>query len=139
MKIVKGLIRRLASNKEIELNDGLEEETARVYLNNLKIVKSLEKDFDFKSFFYWQPTLFTKDILSNDENRITNEGDIFFQPPKEFYIQTYKEIKSNDLKDLSDIFDEYNNTIFLDWAHITEDGNKIIAEEIGKDVEVYLE
>lgn len=45
---------------------------------------------------------------------------------------------SDEVKDLTDIFNDKQNTIFIDWVHISEEGNSIIAKKISKDVINYL-
>src|SRR4030042_2862536 len=51
-------------SKQATSNETLEESIVAAYLNNANITKGLEDDFGFKSFFYWQPELCTKDTRS---------------------------------------------------------------------------
>ena len=126
-------------NQEIYFNEYSDEslniETAIFYLNNIKIVKSLENDYGFKSFFYWQPSLYTKKELSyNEQNKIGINDALSWD-----YKDVSEIIKlSDEVKDITGIFDNKKNTIFIDWGHISEEGNSIIAEEISDDIINYL-
>jgi len=134
-RVVNRIIKTLYGDSLInrELDDNLNAETADIYFNNIKIVKSLEKEYKFKSFFYWQPTLHTKQHLSDDEKRIELEE------RKEDYNLVLNIVKkSKKVKDLSQVFDDRNNTIFIDSVHISEEGNSIIAREMSKGILRYI-
>ena len=110
--------------------------TAEIYLNNIKIIKFLEDDFGFKSFFYWQPSIYTKQELSLDE-----ETKIDY---KEILSMDYRAVsdlinKSNDVTILTNIFDNEEKTVFIDWCHLSEEGNSVIAQKIAGDIFKYLE
>lgn len=117
------------------IDDNLSQATKDLYFGNVKIIKSLENEFGFKSFFYWQPIIYTKKYLSYDEkNKIIKDRAL-----EESYIKVLKEIKvSKEIIDLTNIFDDKNKTIFIDGYHISEEGNSIIAEKIAKDILIYL-
>lgn len=95
----------------------------------------MENEFSFKSFFYWQPIIYTKKYPSYDEkNKIIKDKAL-----EESYIKVLKEIKaSKEIIDLTNIFDNKNQTIFIDAYHISEEGNSIIAEKMAKDILIYL-
>lgn len=130
--------RRIFNNeKKVDPNidPQLINDTANIYLNNIRMIKSLEKEFNFKSFFYWQPIMYTKSVLSEDEkNKIWVAGQL-----KDLFIQTSnKVVKSRDVHDLTDVFNDNNSTIFIDWCHMAENGNEIIAKRMLKDIQNYL-
>ena len=116
-------------------NENLNLETANVYLGNLKIIKSLEEGYNFKSFFYWQPTIYTKKELSYDEENKIERNLILGDDYKDVseLIKT-----SNEIRDLTQVFNDKENTIFIDWVHISEEGNSIIAKEMSDDLTNYL-
>jgi len=37
--------------------------------------------------------------------------------------------------DISNIFDNHNKTVFIDWCHLGENGNEIVANKIGKTIQ----
>ena len=116
-------------------DEDLNMETANVYLDNIRIIKSLEENYKFKSFFYWQPTIYTKKELSYDEKNKIDHNAVLNNDYKSVsgLIKT-----SDEIKDLTEIFDDKETTIFIDWVHISEEGNSIIAEEMSEDIINYL-
>ena len=137
MKIIKRFSMIFSRPKlKIKLNKNIENETISIYLNNLRIIKTLEKEYNFKGFYYWQPTLATKIPMSNDEKNMIPKEEIF----DKLYINITKKIKnSKEVKDISDIFNNMNRTVYFDTYHLFEEGNKIVAEKIGEDVMKHLE
>ncbi len=107
------------------------------YENNVEIIKSLEGSYEFKSFFYWQPNLGTKKNLSIEE-RLLLENDYikeFSKTYKEVYFSADKILRENEnILNISDIFDEYEETIYVDDSHKLPVGNKIIAERMAEDI-----
>jgi len=57
---------------EPQLDIELAHDTAHLYLKNNQIIRAMENEFDFKSFFFWQPTIYTKQVLSPDEKNNIN-------------------------------------------------------------------
>ena len=88
-------------------------------------------------------------ILSQEKNNI-NIFNIFSNIIRSFkksegniingikIIKIGKNIKNNYYITYIIIFDDEITTIFIDWVHISEEGNSIIAKEMAKDVESYL-
>ncbi len=125
----------LFDEKQLSVNEDLEKQTASIYYNNTKIINNIGKEEGFKTFFYWQPTIYTKKTLSEDEKNKINKNTVVGN----MYIDVSEEIKnSNEIKDLSGIFNEYDETIFIDDVHISEKGNKIVADQISQDIVNYL-
>ncbi|OIO40377.1 hypothetical protein CO154_01930 [Candidatus Pacearchaeota archaeon CG_4_9_14_3_um_filter_31_7] len=135
VRIINKLIGGFKKEKIETLPESLDDETANVYLENVKLVKILAEEYDFKTFFYWQPSVYSKDNLSEDEkNKIAKD---------ETYKKLYFDVKdivdeSQDVIDISDVFDEHYESIFIDPYHTSEEGNKIIVGDIGKDIIKYL-
>ena len=79
--------------------------------------------------------LYTKKELSyNEQNKIGINDALSWD-----YKDVSEIIKlSDEVKDITGIFDNKKNTIFIDWGHISEEGNSIIAEEISDDIINYL-
>lgn len=120
--------------KKIVLKENIDGDTTSIYINDTKIIKALEKGYGFKSFFYWQPAVFTKSNLSDEEKKI-----FVYEGYADLYNNVTNKLKpEDDVRDLSGLFNNKNNTIFTDFCHVTNEGNNIIAETIGKDIVKYL-
>jgi len=107
-------------------NDTLNNDTADVYGNNIKLIKSLENDYGFKSYFFWQPSIYTKQILSYAEM-----ADILrFVAVDKDYNNVTKLINNYNVTNLAHVFNFESQTFYLDWCHISEDGNSVVAKKI---------
>ena len=110
--------------------------TIKFYEEHIRQVKALGKEYGFKTFFFWQPNLFS----SKGEKVLPYEEVIlqeYSATLKASQQQVYKIAKSNFLNReseniffLGDVFSKNNKPIFIDWSHLGPDGNKIIATKI---------
>lgn len=125
----------LSSNYIVKFSSNkLNMETSEIYLNNIRIVNSLEKEFKFKSFFYWQPILSTKDNLSDFEKGVKYDKELI-----DIYNDVAKIIDDSEkVTNLINIFDDKEETIFIDFVHVYGKGNDIIAKRISIDITKYL-
>jgi lysophospholipase L1-like esterase len=118
---------------EIEWNE-LAEEVVQVYLNSYRLVNALAQEYGFEYYFFWQPVMFvTRKPLTQDEQRMWEEG----SGPviADLYVEVYNRIElaeaNNDhLFYVADMLDNEHGQIFIDYNHITPEGNQIIAQEI---------
>jgi lysophospholipase L1-like esterase len=124
------------SYTEKELND-LSEEVVSIYNENIKMIYALAKTYDFKAIFYWQPTIFNKLSLSEYEKRQA----VSVSYLKDFTRNTnhrleHKEIHIEELDfyDISDIFMNVTEPVFIDYCHVSEYGNTILAKRMAADL-----
>jgi len=107
----------------------LAHDVVSTYAENTKFVKKLANAYDFKAWFYWQPTLYTR-VNPTDFEREYQDS---FKKGEysNHYRATTMEIRlKNFAIDLSESFDNREETIYIDFAHISELGNQIIAERM---------
>ncbi len=114
------------------------EEIVESYLHNVEIINSISNDFDFEPFFYWQPSLATKSHLSKNEKKLYDDH-------YEEYLKHYKKTsqivgkkESVPVRDLTEIFTNYEESIYYDDCHKNPIGNKLIAEKMAEDLINYL-
>jgi hypothetical protein len=108
-------------------------------MGNMAVVKALAPAFKFKCLFYWQPTIFEKNELSNHERRVYDgQRD---QDVKDFYKKVYSVMRKtenarhdNTFHDVSSIFSDVQESVYTDWFHLTERGNNRIAQTMAKDL-----
>jgi lysophospholipase L1-like esterase len=109
-----------------------------IYANNIKMVRALSEFYGFTCLFYWQPVIYLKQHLT-DYERNSIERDFNYPGMKDFYLMTYQEMASSDLKNysgfhnISEIFREITEPIFVDFNHMGEKGNRIIANRMVED------
>jgi lysophospholipase L1-like esterase len=115
--------------------DGLARDVIRGYEANIKMVQALADEYRFSCHFFWQPALVTKKHLSPTEARRANRA----EPWKDFLLTVYDGVRTSKIvsqnkhfEDISSIFDEVTTMVYLDWAHVTEEGNELIAQRISR-------
>ena len=145
-RVVSGLVRRMRPSQQQDYkqytsfgrdNSNLEAEIVEVYISNIRIVNALGKTYGFKSTFYWQPVIYTKDQLTEYERELLKGVG---EAMEGFFANTYSLVKSEETRikgnfvNLSDIFAGIEEPFFIDIFHVSEEGNEIIANRIVKDI-----
>lgn len=110
------------------------------YVNNVKLVKALSESYGFKCLFYWQPVVYQKQHLT-DYERYAIQLEYNFPGMKEFYEDTYScmhkraESLEKDVAfhDISSIFNEVREPLYIDYCHVSENGNSRIAQRMAED------
>jgi lysophospholipase L1-like esterase len=106
-------------------------EVADRYAANVKIVETLARGYGFRPLFFWQPTIFNKTELTAVE-RDEAQKYAWLEPAfRAVYerIGTSSELKADPaFHDVSRIFVDEKNLVFIDYCHTTETANARIAE-----------
>ncbi|HKQ75620.1 MAG TPA: hypothetical protein VJ810_18120 [Blastocatellia bacterium] len=131
--------------KAISDQESLAHAVVETYLNNVRLVQSLSQSYGFTPFFYWQPVIYTKQHLTEYEGRSV-EFDFHYPGMKEFYLETYAVLRQGSagldnniaFHDISSIFSDAREPIFVDFNHMGEKGNRAIARRMAKDFVDYL-
>ncbi len=116
--------------------DDLASQAAETYLNNFNVVQSLASKYDFKVFFFFEPFIkLSEKTLTIEEKKAIQTMDYSMPGFAKFMSEIYSfiESKSSGYKNmhfLNNIFDDLNEQIWIDFAHITPEGNKIISKMI---------
>jgi hypothetical protein len=110
-------------------------EVVRVYSWNVTFVRNLGQIYGFKTLFYWQPVVFTKDKLTVYEQEVANEANEFRRYYEAAAIATKTQLADVDMfHDISNVFSGDSKPYFIDTAHITGPGNEIVARRMLNDV-----
>lgn len=145
-RFTKGLLRRagiwseagVAANPtplDTPKSEALAQDVLATYRGNIEIVKALSEHYDFKCLFYWQPTLFQKVHLSEYERGQRAKMS------EQFVHRTYEAMRQSRLAerreysfhDLSLVFADVREPMYIDWAHLGESGNEMIAKRMAGD------
>ncbi len=119
------------------LPPSLANDVVDVYLENVRLVNALAREYGFRAVFFWQPSIYTKKHLSEVEQRwygrsreqvyrarfFAEEYRVF----NEAFQQKIKASKFENVFDLSELFANDAETIFFDRFHVSEAGNEKIA------------
>ena len=105
------------------------------YTVNKEIIEAAGEKMQFTSLFFWQPTPYTR------TNRNDFEESWLKDPAQRRFIEdAYAAIRRSPLEtsasfhDISNVFQGYAGTLYMDSAHVTERGNEIIARRMFQDV-----
>lgn len=119
-------------------DESLARDVIATYKANIEVVKALGEHYHFKCLFYWQPTIFQKLHLTEFEQaQRAKREDV-----KPFVLRTYELMRQSGLdeydgylfSDLSLVFADAREPVYVDWCHPGESGNMIIAKRIARDV-----
>ncbi len=116
--------------------EALASEVVEMYLRNVSLVGALAQRYSFRAIFCWQPTVFTKKQLSQQERQWYEDEAVFIGPESRASFHKVNEVFRERIRtsgidnvyDFSGVFDEVQSTVFIDTMHITEAANERIAE-----------
>jgi hypothetical protein len=113
----------------------LAREVVSVYLANLRLVRVLAREYGFQPLFFWQPVITTKARKTPDEQRWLN--DYTYDPERRrlLYDVILRQRRcrsefaaASDAFDLSALFDDWTDPVYIDLYHLSEGGNAAVAE-----------
>jgi lysophospholipase L1-like esterase len=140
-RIIKGRLVQSGLAAELKLpadKQRLARETVESYLVNKAIVEALAQKFGFQALFYWQPTIFDKRHLTAYEQGVAQTNEAHRQM-YELVNRTMSAVAArNGVTDISGIFSDSTEPHFIDDVHIGEDGNRIIAARMLRDVSQFV-
>jgi lysophospholipase L1-like esterase len=115
-----------------------------IWLENLAIVRAFARAYDFEFLFVLQPSLMVGDkLLDPSEAAILSQEKE--NAAKLQSMQVYAAMRSglrrrlaedpeglDRVRDLSDAFRNVEKALYVDYVHISGEGNRILAEQIGR-------
>jgi len=113
----------------------LARQVVATYAANVRLVRLLAASYRFRPLFFWQPVLTTKRLKSADEQFFETEftGDVAAR--RRLYGAIIEErqrhpdlVVAGDAIDLSRLFDECAEPLYIDLYHLSEAGNAAVAE-----------
>ncbi len=111
-------------------SDTLATDIAKNYVGYVQLSKSLENEYGFKVFNFMQPHIYSKKNLTEAEQGYYNDQKYYENLYKLSYETVRKDslmIKDSTFVDISDAFDNADKTVYFDFCHTGELGNKLVA------------
>jgi lysophospholipase L1-like esterase len=111
----------------------LAEDVVARYRANVEMIQNLGRAYGFRPLFFWQPTVFGKPRRTPFEAEEKEK----YAWTEAMFASVYGEIRGDlglksepDFHDLSTIFADEPDLIYIDYCHTTEDANARIAAAI---------
>jgi lysophospholipase L1-like esterase len=127
----------LAPPSDFEGMNAIEQDVVDIYLFNRRFVEVLGQHFKFRSLFYWQPVIYSKNPLTPLERNFVGS-----RSRQQFFSGTYRRIAAAapgaGVYDISGILNSERGDYFIDPWHITEAGNQIVARRMAADAQPLL-
>jgi lysophospholipase L1-like esterase len=105
------------------------------YAANLRLIRLLAREYGFRPIFFWQPALLTKRALTADEQRWEQDYTKDPQARRRLYaaiLNARRDCRdiagAADTVDLSALFDDWGEPVYIDLYHLSEPGNAAVAE-----------
>ena len=144
VKFIRGLIQPEMKPLPYSGSDiqKLASETIEVYLKNITTINLWAKEYGFKAIYYWQPTIFSKTELSDFEKLEAEKFSFIMdmvQASNHYAgnIQINQELTA--FYNISDIFRNESKPVFIDYCHVSEYGNSVIAKRMVADISKFIE
>jgi hypothetical protein len=107
------------------------------YVGNVRLVRLLGREYGFQPIFFWQPMITTKKSKTEDEQRWLNDYTNDPERRRLLYEAILGERRRNpdlvdaaDAVDLSALFDDWTDPVYIDLYHLSETGNAAVATAI---------
>jgi hypothetical protein len=113
----------------------LAREVIGAYLANVGLVRLLAGEYGFQPIFFWQPVITTKKFKTADERRwvddYTNDPErrrLLYEAIIDERRRRPELVEAADIIDLSALFDDWTQPVYIDLYHLSEAGNAAVAE-----------
>jgi lysophospholipase L1-like esterase len=110
--------------------DRLAQEVVSGYAANLKLIEALGKAYGFRPAFAWQPVIFSKSKLTPFEQEESQKyvwAESLFRRVRVAIGRSTELVSAPNFFDLTDVFEDTDSLVFLDFCHTTEEANATIA------------
>jgi lysophospholipase L1-like esterase len=104
------------------------------YFRNFNFVSALAEQYGFQYAFFWQPMLFAgHKRLTEEEATLRRFYSSRLEGTDVQYRLMADRLRSGappHFRDISDVFDDVRDTIYIDFVHVDPDGNRLIAQRM---------
>lgn len=115
------------SDEELQL---LAEDIAEDYLKSMNLLDHLAQAYGFEYICFWQPVIYTENKLTDEEAEYTRVTD---RALASLYRMTTDALVAKlppRLFNITDALSDRLTTYYIDWIHISEEGNEVVATRI---------
>ncbi len=109
----------------------------QLYRGNIRIVEALSREYGFRYAAYWQPVVFSRKNPSPYEQQQSDK----LRDVRPLFLDVYHRIAQDSVllanpsfHNISDLFDAISAPVYLDFCHISEYGNSVVAARMVADI-----
>ena len=106
-----------------------------VYAANVRMIRLLARAYGFEALFFWQPVLASKKVKSKDEQKWERTAARDIAQRRRLVAAAHDAFRrhpdlkdASDVLDLSSLFDDEAEPVYLDFSHLSETANDTVAE-----------
>jgi len=114
--------------------DEIARQSISVYMENVRFVQALAKEYGFRAAFFWQPTISVSHKQLTPVEQTARDAARLHSPGLEAANQAgyalFQKDCSAPLYCIVDAFDQAEGTIYFDDAHVDAEGNRLIAKKM---------
>ena len=126
--------RSQVSNAQQLSAETMAEATVRCYLENVQLVQALGREYRFQPFFFWEPTLTTGNKQLTPEEQADLAASRLRTPGlDEANRAAYALLKTQahpPIFPIADALDSATDTLYFDEAHVSAEGNQLVADRM---------
>jgi lysophospholipase L1-like esterase len=129
------------ASAQTTMRPGLAGAVVAEYAHTVRVVESLAAAYRFRPLFYWQPLVWDKRRLTPYEGAEADRDAAFGR----FWRQVASEVAASselsnvpDFHNLERLFADRSEPLFIDFSHVSEQGNALVAERMAADVRAAL-
>ena len=101
------------------------------YKKSANFLDNLSKLYGFKYLLFWQPIIYTEKNITEEEQTIDRRSKD--KIAKKLYQDINHMLERENIKNfynISDVLRERNETFYIDFAHLSEQGNRVVTNKI---------
>jgi hypothetical protein len=129
----------LNSSSRLGTDEEAKEDLRISYLRNLDVVAALSKQYGFQYAFFCQPTIYSgqKHLSAEEGGYLRRYSSRIEGDPREYraMAEVLKQGAPDNFVDISDAFDETQDTVYTDFVHVGPEGNKIVATRMFEELQ----
>jgi lysophospholipase L1-like esterase len=112
----------------------LSEGTAEYYMTSMELLDQLAQAYGFNYICYWQPVTFLESELTEEEAKLIAPYRLYRRNLGNLYRMTYDSLFAKSvpprLFDITDSLSGRTKTYYIDFAHMSEEGNEAVATRV---------
>ncbi|MFQ5590078.1 MAG: SGNH/GDSL hydrolase family protein [Phycisphaerae bacterium] len=125
---------RLDDDQLRDLAEGI----ADYYATSYELLEVLAQAYGFQYLAFWQPVSLTEDHLFEEEKTDFRTGDDALRKTHLYVRESLKSKGLPNFYDISDVLRDRTKTTYIDYCHLTVEGNAVVAARIGDVIEAKL-